>query len=74
MDELISQITSRTGISQEQAQQAVEMVLSFAKSKLPEPFASQVDNFLGSDTAPTGMMDQVQQQMGNLGGLFGGKE
>lgn len=74
MDELISQITSRTGISPEQAQQAVEMVIAFAKSKLPEPLAAQVDSFLGSNSAPTGMMDQVQQQMGDLGGLFGGKE
>jgi hypothetical protein len=76
MDELINQITSRTGISQEQAQQAVEMVVSFAKSKLPEPLAAQIDGFLGSNSSAgtTNMMDQVQQQMGNLGGLFGGQE
>ncbi len=73
MDELISQITSRTGISQEQAQQAVEMVMGFAKSKLPEPLASQIDGLMGSGGGSGDMLGQVQDQLGNLGGLFGGK-
>ena len=68
MDELIQQITTRTGISDDQARQATEMVMSFVKTKLPEPIASQVDGLMsGGD-----MMGQVQQQMGNLGGMFGG--
>jgi hypothetical protein len=72
MDELINQITSRTGISQEQARQAVDIAVSFIKTKLPEPLASQVDNFLtGGD--PADMLDQVQEQLGNLGNLFGQK-
>ncbi len=72
MDELIQQITSRTGISNEQAQQAVEMVMSFAKSKLPEPIASQLDGFMGGGGAAPDMMSQAAQQLGNLGGMFGG--
>ncbi len=75
MDELISQITSRTGISQEQAQQAVEMVMGFAKSKLPEPLASQIDGLMGGggDGGGGDMLSQVTGQLGNLGGMFGGK-
>jgi hypothetical protein len=75
MDELISQITSRTGISNEQAQQAVEMVMGFAKSKLPEPLASQLDSFMGGSSGggAADLLGQVQGQMGNLGDLFGGK-
>jgi hypothetical protein len=77
MDELINQITSRTGISQDQATQAVGMVVSFVKGKLPEPLASQLDGFVGSGgSAPgvAGMQDQVQQQLGNLGGMLGGNK
>jgi hypothetical protein len=71
MEDLINQITSRTGISQEQAQQAVDTVLGFAKSKLPEPLGSQLENALKSGSAG-GVADQVQQQLGNLGGMLGG--
>ncbi len=72
MDELINQITSRTGISHEQAQQAVEMVVEFAKSKLPEPLAAQLDGLMGGGGSGD-MLSQVQDQLGNLGGLFGDK-
>jgi hypothetical protein len=74
MEELIRQITERTGISEEQAQQAVSMVVGFAKDKLPEPIASQLEGFLGASGGDaSGILGQVQQ-LGNLGGLFGGKE
>jgi hypothetical protein len=73
MDELIQQITSRTGISDDQARQAVDVVMSFAKTKLPEPIASQLDGLM-SGGSPADMMGQAQQQMGNLGGLFGGNQ
>jgi hypothetical protein len=68
MDELIQQITSRTGISEDQARQAVEMVMSFAKSKLPEPIASQMDGLMGGGGSPADLLGQL----GNLGGMFGG--
>jgi hypothetical protein len=72
MDELINQITSRTGIPEEQAKQAADVVLEFVKSKLPEPIASQVDGLLGAGGgADAGIMGQVQEQLGNLGGLLG---
>jgi hypothetical protein len=72
MDELINQMTSRTGMSKEQAQQAIEMVVGFVKTKLPEPIASQVDGFVsGSGGGAADMMGQAQQALGNLGGMFG---
>jgi hypothetical protein len=76
VDELINRITSQTGISQEQATQAVNMVVSFTKEKLPQPLASQLDGFLngGTGAEATGIQDQLQQQLGNLGGMFGGKQ
>ncbi len=58
MDELIKLITQKTGISEEQARQAVNQVLAFLKTKLPAPIASQVEAVLGGGVP-------------NLGGLFG---
>ena len=71
MNELISQITQRTGISETQAQQAVQVMANFLKQKMPGPAASQIDNFLsqGSQSGKGGMTGQAGQ---NLGGMFGG--
>ena len=46
MDELIKQMTSKVGISEAQAKQAVETVLGFLKDKLPGPLAGQIEAVL----------------------------
>jgi hypothetical protein len=51
MKELINIIVQKTGISQENAQEAVQVTLGFLKTKLPTPLASQLDSFLS--TRPT---------------------
>jgi uncharacterized protein (DUF2267 family) len=71
MDELINQITQRTGISENQARQAVEVVANFIKQRAPGPIASQIDNFLGGQGAQGGqglggMMGQAQQGLGDI--------
>ncbi|HEY0733356.1 MAG TPA: hypothetical protein VGD69_00495 [Herpetosiphonaceae bacterium] len=72
MEVLIQQITERTGISESQARDAVEMVANFIKTQLPEPMAAQVDSLLGGQGAQGGQLaDQAQQVLGNLGGMFG---
>ena len=76
MDDLIQQITSKTGISEDQARQAVGMAMGFVKDKLPEPIASQLDGFMGGGGSggEGGMMGMVQDQLGGMmGGLMGGK-
>jgi hypothetical protein len=78
MDDLIQQITAKTGISDDQARQAIDMAMGFVKDKLPEPIASQLDGFIGgsggsSDGGAGGMMGMVQGQLGGMmGGLMGG--
>ncbi len=47
MDELIKQVTAKTGISEEQARTAVDTVVGFLKNKLPAPIAGQIDNAIG---------------------------
>ena len=72
MEELVREISNRAGISEEQAQQAVETVISFLKGRLPAPMASQIDTLLGSGS-PGGLTDQLGQ-LGDLGGLFGKRD
>lgn len=71
MEELINQVTTRTGISEEQARQAVETVIGFLKDKLPAPLAGQLDNVVGSGGGESGASG-----LGGLsdlaGGFFGG--
>lgn len=66
MDELIKQVVSRTGISEEQARTAVTTVLGFVKDKLPAPIASQIDS------AITGEGGGVGGTLGDLASKAGG--
>ena len=51
MKELINIIVKKTGISQENAQKAVQVTLGFLKTKLPAPLAVQLDLFLSAGTS-----------------------
>jgi hypothetical protein len=46
MKELTNIIVQKTGISQENAQKAVQVTLGFLKAKLPAQLAGQLDSFL----------------------------
>jgi hypothetical protein len=48
MKELINVIVQKTGISEENAQKAVQVMLGFLKAKLPAPIAAQLDSFLNA--------------------------
>jgi hypothetical protein len=51
MKELTNIIVQKTGISQENAQKAVQVMLGFLKTKLPAPLAGQLDSFLTAGTS-----------------------
>lgn len=72
MDELIQQITSKTGISEANARSAIETVVNFLKTKLPAPLAGQLDGALGSAGSALGGLD-VGNITSGIGGLFGKK-
>ena len=79
MEELIKQVTERSGISESQARTAVETVVGFLKERLPAPIAGQVDGFLNSSGGAIGTgMDAVSDRagdvLGGLGGMFGKKD
>ena len=50
MKELINIIVQKTGISEENAQKTVQVMLGFLKAKLPAPLALQLDSFLSAQT------------------------
>jgi hypothetical protein len=51
MKEQINAIVKKTGISDEKAQNSVQVMIGFLKTKLPAPVAAQLDSFLS--TRPT---------------------
>ena len=50
MKELINAIVQKTGISEENAQKAVQVTLGYLKTKLPAPVAAQLDPFFNPRT------------------------
>jgi hypothetical protein len=79
MDELIKQVTQRSGISESQARTAVETVVGFLKERLPSPLAGQVDGALNSSAGAIGtgidsIADRAGDLAGGLGGMFGKKD
>jgi uncharacterized protein (DUF2267 family) len=77
MEELINQVMQRTGLSQENAQKAVEAVIDVLKQKLPAPIASHIDSWLsGGLGGAAGELGNEAGELlkGALGSLFGGKK
>lgn len=74
MEQLIAQITEKTGLPADKVQEVVGMVMSFVSDKLPAPIASQVTGLLegggggGAADAAGGAMDAAKK---GLGGLLG---
>ena len=52
MNELTNIIVQKTGISQENAEKSVQVMLGFLKTKLPTPIAAQLDSFLIANPVP----------------------
>jgi hypothetical protein len=77
MDELINQITEKTGIPHDVAKQAADVVIGFLKQKLPGPVGAQIDTALGMQ-APGDGANQAQEARGGLGhklgSMFGKKD
>jgi uncharacterized protein (DUF2267 family) len=65
VDELVKLVADKVGITETQARQAVETVLSYLKDNLPGPIAGQIDAALEGDLSGLGDL------AGGLGGLFG---
>ena len=51
MDELISEVCTKTGLSQDQARSAVDAVIGLLKTRLPAPLASRLDGLVGGSAS-----------------------
>lgn len=73
MDEIISKLVQQLGLSEEIAQQAVELVLEKLEDVLPEPIGDQLEAILNGDVdlAKLGIDEGLLRK---LSGLFGGKK
>jgi len=68
MEELVKQVSAKTGISEEQARGAVTTVLGFLKDRLPAPIAGQLDNVVAGGGDMAGNLGDLAAK---VGGLFG---
>lgn len=77
MDELINLVVKKTGISQEDARKAVEVIVTELKTKLPGPIASHLDSFIsgGASGGLNTLAGEAREMLkGKLGSLFGGSK
>jgi hypothetical protein len=72
MEELIKRVSERAGISEEQARTAVDTVAGFLKEKVPAPYASYIDNFMGKSSG--GGAGSAGGGLGDMAGGFFGKK
>jgi hypothetical protein len=78
MDELVKQITERTGISESQAKTAVDTVVGFLRTRLPESIGGHLDSVIAGGGGVVGDLagkagDVAGNVLGGLGGMLGGK-
>ena len=73
MDELVKLVSSKVGISPEQAQQAVTTVIGFLKEKLPAGLGSQLEGLVGGGGAGGAGGLDLGSVENAIGGLFGKK-
>ena len=69
MDELIKQVAAKAGISEDQAQSAVNTVLGFVKERLPAPIAGQIDNVMTGEGGGVG--GTLGDMASKVGGILG---
>lgn len=75
MDELVNLVVQKTGISQDDARKAVQVIVDELKNRLPGPLASHVDAFLAGGVGGgmnTLTAEAGEMLKGKLGNLFGG--
>jgi uncharacterized protein (DUF2267 family) len=75
MEELIKQVSERSGISEAQARKAVDTVMNYMRDKLPASVSGTIDSALGGGANVAGdVADTAQNVLGGIGGMFGKKE
>jgi hypothetical protein len=71
MDELVGQISQRTGIPADKAQEAARTAIEFLDSRLPAPIGGNLSKLVhGGGAGAGGGMPDLGDLTKNLGGIF----
>ena len=75
MDELVQQISARTGIPEDKAQMAARAAIEFLDGRLPPPIGGNLHRLIdeGGHGGAAGGLPDLGKLAGGLGGMFGGK-
>lgn len=72
MDELIKMLTAKTGLPEDKARIAVDIVVGFLKERLPGPVGEQLNTCL-SLSAGQGVTERFMEMAHSAGSVFGKK-
>lgn len=72
MDELVKQVSARTGISEDQARTAITTVIGFLKDKLPAPIAGHLDSVVGGSSSGSEGGGEGGGGLGDIASKVGG--
>lgn len=68
MQNLVEELMQKAGLSQQQSEQAIEVIKNFVMNQVPPAFAPMVDNFFQKNDAEGGATGGgIQDMMGKLG-------
>jgi hypothetical protein len=71
MDELVKLVTDKVGISPDQGQKAVTIVLGFLKDRLPAPLGEELDKVVAGGAGGSGGIGGMAGAAESaLGGMF----
>jgi hypothetical protein len=74
MQDLVQRLSEKTGLSPDESQQAVTVVVNHLKEKLPAPLASALDSFLADGSGQgESMFDKAKAMASGVEGMFGKK-
>jgi hypothetical protein len=74
MQELVQKLSEKTGLSPDESQQAVNVVVNHLKEKLPAPLAAALDSYLaGGSVDGKSMFDEAKAIAASAEGMFGKK-
>lgn len=69
MEELVKLLTEKTGLSDDKARMAVEIVVGFLKQRLPGSVGEQLNTCL-SIPAGEGLTEKMKEMAQRVGGVF----
>ncbi len=71
MDELVQQISQRSGIPEDKARMAARAAVDFLDGRLPAPVGGNLKRLVEGGGAGEGGMPDLGKLAGGLGGMFG---